>query len=1192
MALHVHRAVDTDVLARGLAALLAQPLADPLVEELVVVPAKGIERWLTQRLSHHLGVSGRGRLDGVCAGVRFVSPSSLVSLLTGRPAAWHAGRVDDPYSPDRLTWTVLDVLDAHIDEPWLSTVARHLGRHLDPEAAALREGRRYALARHLAGLFSDYAVQRPGLPATWRRGELTGDEGDLAWQAELWRRVVTAVEAGVPDGASEQTRALAVPPDERHAAVVTGLRADKGFVDLPDRLSMFGHTRLAATEIDLLTALGEHRDVHLWLPQPSPAAWERLADADVRGVVPRTDDASAQLIRHPLLASLGRDSRELQRSLAGAGVVDHGHVARADLVVDGQEDAGELDAVGGRPAGLVGDLRGGGAVTGSAGAATPPATMLQMLQHDLAADAQADDATRARRHVDPDDRSIQVHAAHGPARQVEVLRDVITGLLEDDPTLEPRDILVMCPDVEAYAPLFAASFGLGEVGEFVHPAHTFRVRLADRSLVSTNPLFQVTIALLDLAAGRVTTSQVLDLASHPAVRRRFRFDDDALEKITAWVEEAGIRWGLDAEHRASYKLGAVSQNTWRTGLDRVLLGVAMAESLTDTGGGVTGRSRLGDVLPLDDVGSGDIDLVGRLVEFVDRMEAAIDVLAGADGVHAWMTALREAVTSLTAVSMTDAWQAAQLDRELAQVADSARTDTPMTLADVRRLLERRLAGRPTRANFRTGSITVCTMVPMRSVPHRVVALVGLDDGVFPRAESVDGDDVLARNPLTGERDRRSEDRQLLLDAVMAARDHLVITYTGASDLDGSARPPAVPVGELLDAVGGLAPGLVHDGECTVVTHHPLQPFDPRLLTAPDPFTFDEAAYDGAVALAGDRTPRAPFLSEVLPPHRDAEGDVALDDLQSFFANPARAFLRDRLDVTPLREDESDLDAMPVELDGLQTWGVGDRMLRDALAGVHPTQVVQAEVSRGAVPPGELGRRVVEEVREVVGALMSEAAAVRGPDATAVDVTVELGDGRRLTGTVTGIHGTEVVTLSYSSLSAKQRIRAWIDLLALTAAHPDVAWRSHIIARSRRAATHRIYEPLPPAMAAQWLTELVDIRDRGLTEPLPLPPKTALAYAEAAHRRAEVDAEDPFATRDLAAPLDAAKAAWETDRNRARAFPGEHADPSFAQVFGAEAVLDRLLEGSRPDEAWNQETNRLGRYAVRVWEPEITHGRRA
>lgn len=1192
MALHLHRGTDTAALAAGLARLLADPLPDPLVQEVVVVPAKGIERWLTQQLSHRLGTTGATVFgaDGVCAGVRFVSPASLVGMLTGRRSTFSGSGADDPWSLDRLTWAVLDVLDAHLEEPWLRTVARHLGHGLDGLEAEVRLGRRYAVARHLAALFADYALQRPALLTAWRRGEDdTETIGDLSWQATLWRRVVDHI-AG-PQGAPEVGPEVLggeldprLPPDLRQAAVVGALRSGSVDPDLPPRLSMFGHTRLAGTEVELLAALAAHREVHLWLPQASPVAWERLADVVAHGPVRRAQDTSVRLVRHPLLASLGRDARELQRSLAGVGAIDEGPVS------------GDPDDLG--------DQRGPGALVRPG--SSPGGTMLGWLQQDLADDRPADAECRLGRVFDPRDDSIGVHACHGPARQVEVLRDVLTGLLEDDPTLEPRDILVMVPDIEDYAPLFGAAFGLGdEAGEFAHPAHGLRVRLADRALVATNPLFAVTLALLDLAAGRVTVSQMLDLATHPAVSRRFRFDEDALEKIEAWIAESGIRWGLDAAHRDTYRLAAFEQNTWRTGLDRLLLGVAMADAVSGSGSGGAGaagdgvagdvgpvdRNHLGPVLPVDDVGSGDIDLVGRFTEFADRVTAVLDAIRLADGVGEWMGALRAGVAALTAVAVVDEWQQVQLDHELESVAHSARTDTHMRLADVRRLLERRLGGRPTRANFRTGTLTVCTMVPMRSVPHRVVALVGLDDGAFPRSETLDGDDVLLRDPLTGERDRRSEDRQLLLDAVMAAREHLVLTYSGASDVDGSTRPPSVPVGELLDAVAGLAEGATDEKGTPRVLHtHPLQPFDPSLLRAEAPATFDRAAYEGARALAGGRTPARPFLEGPLPPAPDAGGDVALDDLQAFFANPVRAFLRGRLDVQTLRDEESELDAIPVELDGLGTWGVGDRILRDALAGVHPDNAVRAESARGLVPPARLGERTVTDVVGVVHALMAAAGPVRVGPARSVDLTASLPGGRRVTGTVTGVHGTDVVTLTYSSLSARSRMKAWIDLLALTVAHPDEPWTAHVVARQRGGAVHRAWGPLPPQAAARWLAELVDVRDRGLCEPIPLPPKSSLAYAEAASRRRDVEADEPGAGRDVTAPVDAARSRWETGR-AANAFPGEHADPAFTHVHGENAPLEVLFPGALPDETWNGEPTRFGRYAVRVWEPELSNGRR-
>src|SRR5271166_937959 len=288
MPLHLHRAERTDLLADGLGALLSDPLPDPFAEELVLVPARGVERWLSQRLSHILGAGQRA--DGVCAGVAFRSPGSLIAEITGTVE-------DDPWSPDAMTWPLLETIDASLDEPWCRILGRHLGHFHTGDEAELRRGRRYAVARRLAGLFASYARQRPQLLIDWLDGNAQGLDIDLHWQPELWRALVECIEAD--------------PPHIRHQKTVARLR--EGPSDLPARLSLFGHTRLACTDIELLDALATHHELHLWLPHPSDELWQALAGG--HGVIPRRDDTSHRSVIHPLLATLGRDLRELQRGL-------------------------------------------------------------------------------------------------------------------------------------------------------------------------------------------------------------------------------------------------------------------------------------------------------------------------------------------------------------------------------------------------------------------------------------------------------------------------------------------------------------------------------------------------------------------------------------------------------------------------------------------------------------------------------------------------------------------------------------------------------------------------------------------------------------------------------------------------------------------------------------------------------------
>ena len=695
--LYVHRSERADRLVEALAELLGKPPADPLAVEVVAVPARGVERWVTQRLSHVLGAADCE--DGVCANVRFLSPAALVAEAV---AAAHSTDDDNPWERGRLLWTLLDVMDDYSHEPW---------------AAALGT-RRLTAAQHLAALFDSYGAHRPAMLRSWADGDDTHGAGvrlsdDLAWQAELWRRLRERIDTPSPaEGLPQACADLRERPDT---------------VELPDRLSLFGPTRLTTAHLEVIAALAHTRDVHLWLPHPSAALWDAVAPYAAKNRrTRRRDDQTADVVRNPLLASLGRDARELQLQLGAC------EVAIADEHLPLQR----------RLATLLGRLQ-------------------QALQDDAPSEGQ-------RQPLDDKDRSLQVHACHGPARQVEVLRDVITGLLADDPTLEPRDVLVMCPDIEDYAPLISATFGLEDDGpaQEQHPGHRLRVRLADRSLRQTNPLLGTLATLLHLADARVTASQVLDLAASPPVRRRFRFTDDDLERLQEWVVESGVRWGLDAPHRGRFGLQAVAQNTWRAGLDRILLGAAMAEDELRW---------VGLALPLDDVDSTDIDLAGRLAELLDRLTEVLDRMAGERPLADWLTTLTDALNALTAVGDADDWQSAQARRELGAVATEAadRAGTiELSLGDVRALLADRLAGRPTRANFRTGTLTMCSMVPMRSVPHRVVCLLGLDDGRFPRSSGRDGDDVLARETVRSE-EHTSELQSRSVISVVADRKSVV-----------------------------------------------------------------------------------------------------------------------------------------------------------------------------------------------------------------------------------------------------------------------------------------------------------------------------------------------------------------------------------------------------------------------------------
>ncbi|HEY7622574.1 MAG TPA: hypothetical protein VH834_22575, partial [Solirubrobacteraceae bacterium] len=575
------------------------------------------------------------------------------------------------------------------------------------------------------------------------------------------------------------------------------------------------------------------------------------------------------------------------------------------------------------------------------------------------------------------------------------------------------------------------------------------------------------------------------------------------------------------------------------------------------------------VLPLDDVESGAIDLAGRFAELIDRLQTALDALATQQPIDAWAAAIADAADALTSVAARDAWQRLELQRLLDDVVtDAAANPTPIALPELRALVADRLRGRPTRANFRTGHLTICTLVPMRSVPHRVVCLLGLDDEAFPRKGARDGDDLILDDPHVGDRDGRLEDRQMLLDALLAAKDRLIITYTGNDERTNAHRPPAVPVGELLDVIEATVDGP------SVVVRHPLQPFDPKnfrrgALVRDRHWGFDAVTLGGAEALTGPRRAPAPFLAGPLP--RADASLIDIEDLVRFAQHPVRAFLRRRLGISVRDFAEEVEDDLPVEFDGLEKWEVGQRLVDAMLAGTDGRTATLAEIARGTLPPGILGRPVIEEVFPIAKDIVAAALAVDASPPDSIDVRLALPDGRLLGGTVPGVSGDVLRAVTYSKLGARHRLAAWVRLLALTAARPDREFAAATVGRASGDASVTIARiaPLDRDAALEHLAGILDLYDRGMREPLPLYCATSAAYAQAV-------GGDPVA---------AARREWSESR-----FSPESDEAEHQLVLGGVRSLDDLLaEPPSPGEDWEiTEPTRLGRLAVRLWSGLLAH----
>ena len=581
----------------------------------------------------------------------------------------------------------------------------------------------------------------------------------------------------------------------------------------------------------------------------------------------RADDGSDAVVRHPLLRSWGRPYRERTVLLTSA----ESFGLPAPLPSEpGEEPAGN--------------------------------TLLERVQHDLRMDC----APAADFELDPDDRSIQVHSCHGRTRQVQVLRDAILHLLVDDPTLDEEDIVVLCPAIDQFVPLVEAGFGISAEDSMVTaPNVTPRLRyhITDRSLLDSNPVLAALDSLLALLSGRFAASEVLEFVSLPAVRERFDFDDDALSTIADWIVGTNVRWGLDGQHREAWGLPSeFTGNSWRVGLDRVLMGVAVSDD--DLG------LAPGGIAPLGVEGNG-ILVAGRLADLVARLACIADDVRRERTAAAWCDTLSDAIGQLFEVDSAQQWQLDQLRRIIADIGDQATVGgkpatVDVSLADLRRLLAERVRGSSRRPDFFRGGITVSSLTPLRWLPFRVICILGLDEAGTSGAGALDGDDLAATAPLVGDRDPRSEVRQALLEAVLAAGDHLVITRTGRNIRTNDVVPSATVLAELRDTITAtLSPATVGCYHGQVETAHPLHDFDdscfkPGRLSRQGPWSFDADALAGARARhERSRQGRRSFIEEALPAASKHEDVIDLADLQRFLKHPVKAFLRRRFSCTCL-----------------------------------------------------------------------------------------------------------------------------------------------------------------------------------------------------------------------------------------------------------------------------------------------------
>lgn len=936
-----------------LAWMQRHPLA-PLEDEQVLVQSNGVAQWIKLSLARDVAQGGAG----IAAALKTELPSAFLWRAYRAVLGEDAVPAASPFDKSLLVWRLMRLLPQLLAEPVFAPLSRFL-----KDDADLRK--RHQLAERLADLFDQYQVYRADWLAAWAAGEdqvLTSRGGvqavppELAWQPRLWR----ALQQDVGEALAASSRAAV---HQRFLARAAEIAADARPHGLPRRLVMFGVSSLPQQSLEVLAALSRWVQVLMCVHNPSEHDWSHIVtDKDLlraeaaasrrrrrtgsEGFIP---EDQLHLHAHPLLAAWGKQGRDFIRLLDR---FDSAHEQHAKLMqAIGQRidcfDANEKDS------------------------------LLRQLQDDIRDLRPLAESRALWRPLDARrDSSIRFHQSHGPQREVEVLHDQLLAAFAADPGLRPRDVIVMVPDVAAYAPHIQAVFGLLPPED---PRY-IPFSVADQAQRHHDPLLGALERLLALPQSRIATSDVLDWLEVPALRSRFLIDAAQLPLLQRWVHAANVRWGLHAQQRQSLDLPeAGDQNSWDFGLARMLLGYAVGSGEAWEG-----------IEPLDEVGGLEAALLGPLVQFVSALEAHWRALAEPAPPAQWGERLRALLDDFFAPQdEADGFTLRRLQGALQDWLDACDAaglhEEALPLPVVREHWLAQIDLPTLNRPFFAGSVTFATLLPMRAIPFRMVALLGMNDGDYPRTRAPADFDLMGQDYRPGDRSRREDDRYLFLEALLSARERLHISWVGRSIHDHSERPPSVLVAQLRDhlAAGWRLAGdeelpLDQAGERllhALTVEHKLQPFDPAYFHAgADPRLFTHAHEWRHMAPAGGDAdaPEAPPL-----PPSSFEGPLTLRLLGDFLKNPAKSFFRLRLGIYLEGDDPAGEDQEPFVLDGLQNWRLQDELIRAQTAAAPGTRdgVLRLELDgmarRGELPEGAFGDLVQEDLAAPMDRMFGE-----------------------------------------------------------------------------------------------------------------------------------------------------------------------------------------------------------------------------
>ena len=1144
-----------------LVAWMKQHPLSPLETETVLVQSNGVAQWLKLALAADETDGG----CGIAAAIDFSLPSRFVWDVYRAVLGREAVPETSPFDKTRLVWRLMRLLPEVIADPVYVPLRRYL-----TDDAQLRK--RFQLAERLADLFDQYQVYRADWLAAWAAGRDTLPDAlgksspplpeDQRWQAALWRRLVEDVRhAKAPGGAAAVGHpGLLGGRAAVHEAFVARARAlepEPSPKGLARRVLVFGIASLPLQTLDVLARMAQWSQVLICVHNPCRHYWADIVSG--QDLLRARQSRQARKAGQPQVLTADQLHLHAHPLLAAWGKLGRDYIAALDLHDDAarrEASARSLQRIG-QSIDLFKDTSG--------------ANLLQQIQQDILELSSLPEIRAERRTIDPAmDRSLRFHVAHSPQREVEILHDQLLAAFSADATLRPRDVIVMVPDIESYAPHVQAVFGLPDASD----PRFIPFGLADRAQRQFDPLVHALELLLDLPQSRVAASDVLDLLQVPALRKRFGIGEDDLPLLHRWIREASVRWGLHGEHRQALELpegAAAAQNTWLFGLRRMLLGYAAGQD----------GAAWNNIEPYGEIGGLEAEALGPLAALLERLDESWRLLSEPATFIEWCARLRELKDSFFAADDAgDAYTLSQLDGALdawQEACDEAAFAEKLPLCVVAEHWLASLDAGGLAQRFFGGTVTFATLMPMRAIPFRHVYLLGMNDGDYPRTRNPLDFDLMAREYRPGDRSRREDDRYLFLEALLSARERLHVSWVGRSINDNTERPASVLIGQLRDHLksgwtlaareGAEAKANADPGKAllaALTTEHPLQAFSPAYfpphdagLPAPGAlFTYAREWQPAAGPAMAAKAAAAPL------PAQPRDEPLALRTLSDCLKDPVKAFFTQRLFVHFETEDPATDDVEPFELDGLARWKLQDELIRDEADArargedgpARRTATIEAIGRRGELAPGAFGQRLADELVTPMDKLFENyvKAVERWPDLLENEVElcfehmvgnerVEVADwlpGVRRNAAAPGAAESDgqdshfgYVALEASSLvddknkyRGDKMIRHWVRHLAL---HVAVGRITTVVVSKKGVIELR---PRDPAEARERLREIIDAWHDGMRRPLPLAARSAFSWLRACR--------DPVVDHEKA--YEAARSTYEPGFN----YKGECADSAY------------------------------------------------